>query len=118
MASPDPRSVGLQSPRRTRRPARKFATYWRDLDWSHAKLEINRLDQFTVRIDEQEIHFVYERLSGPDAVPLLLLQAWPCSAIEFLDFIPGLTEPKDATELAFHVVAPSRPGAGLSEFMR
>jgi len=48
---------------------------------------------------------------------LLLMHGWPGSIVEFLDVLPGLTDPEAhggrATD-AFHVVAPSLPGYGLS----
>src|SRR4029453_2142274 len=50
--------------------------------------------------------------------PLLLRHGGPGSIVEFLDVIPPLTEPEahggQAAD-AFHVIAPSLPGYGLSE---
>ena len=64
------------------------------------------------------IHFIHARSARSDALPLLLTHGWPGSIVEFLEVIPRLTDPEsyggDAAD-AFHVVAPSLPGYGLSE---
>src|SRR5581483_10287324 len=73
------------------------------------------------RIDGQSIHFVHARSRHADALPLLITHGWPGSFVEFLDVIPRLTDPESfgaAASDAFHVVAPSLPGYGLSEAPR
>lgn len=93
---------------------RDLAGYWRDgFDWRSREAALNAFDQFTTSIDGQRIHFVHQRSTVPDALPLLLVHGWPGSVVEFLDAIPLLTGPPEAAD-AFHVVAPSLPGYAFS----
>ncbi len=73
--------------------------------------------QFRAAIDDTRIHFVHERSSDPNAIPLLLLHGWPSSFAEFDKVIGPLTDPVahgGRAEDAFHVVIPSMPGFGFS----
>lgn len=93
---------------------RGLVGYWRDgFDWRSREAALNSLDQFTTGIDGQRVHFVHQRSSAPDALPLLLVHGWPGSVVEFLDAIPLLATPDDPAD-AFHVVAPSLPGYAFS----
>lgn len=60
--------------------------------------------------DLPHTHFFHVRSSRTDAKPLLLCHGWPQTSLEFLDIIPLLTEPSNASDQAFHVVVPSLPG--------
>jgi pimeloyl-ACP methyl ester carboxylesterase len=96
---------------------RELVSYWRDeYDWRAEEARLNELEHFRTRIDDQSIHFVHARSHHADALPLLLVHGWPGSFVEFLDVIPRLTTPESGRAAeAFHVVAPSLPGYGLSE---
>lgn len=48
-----------------------------DFDWKSVEKEINSLPQFTVTIESVVVHFVHQKSSRPDAVPLILLHGWP-----------------------------------------
>jgi epoxide hydrolase len=52
-----------------------------------------------------------------DATPLMLIQGWPGSVVEFLDVIGPISDPRahegDPVD-AFHLVIPSIPGHGFS----
>ena len=96
----------------------ELLTYWRDgFDWRAQEQLINELDHFVTRIDGVDLHFIHQRSPNPDAIPLLITHGWPGSFVEFLGIIGPLTDPGahggDAAD-AFHVVAPSLPGFGLS----
>jgi pimeloyl-ACP methyl ester carboxylesterase len=94
---------------------RELAEYWQNsYDWRAQEARINRFDQFTTEIDGQQIHFIHQRSSRPDAIPLLLIHGWPGSFLEFLAMIEPLTHPKDSHSPAFHVIIPSLPGFGFS----
>lgn len=97
---------------------RELVDYWRDeYDWRAQEARLNELPHFRTRIDGQSIHFVHARSPHADAFPLLLMHGWPGSIVEFLDVLPGLTDPEahgGRAADAFHVVAPSLPGYGLS----
>jgi pimeloyl-ACP methyl ester carboxylesterase len=86
--------------------------YWeQDYDWRAAEKALNRFDQYTTEIDGQRIHFIHQRSSDPDALPLLVTHGWPGSVAEFTKIIDPLTAPGPD---AFHVVAPSLPGYAFS----
>lgn len=93
--------------------------YWRTrYDWRVQEAELNQLEHYRTRIDGQSVHFVHARSEHPDALPLLITHGWPGSVVEFLDVIPRLTHPESfgaPASDAFHVIAPSLPGYGLSE---
>jgi pimeloyl-ACP methyl ester carboxylesterase len=97
---------------------RELVEYWQnDFDWRAQERELNQFDQFKTSIDGLPIHFIHQRSSNPDAMPLLITHGWPGSFVEFRKIIGPLTEPQlygGRTEDAFHVVIPSLPGFGFS----
>ena len=104
-------------------PFRKLVEYWRDeYDWRKFEAHINTYNQFRTPIqvpgfEPLGIHFLHHRSSRPDAIPLLFVHGWPGSFLESLKVIPLLTEPTDGRQ-AFHVVAPSIPGYGFSDYSK
>jgi epoxide hydrolase len=97
---------------------KELAEYWRTTyDWREHEATLNKLAQFTTTIDGQNIHFLHMRSTEPDALPLIVTHGWPGSAVEFLDIIEPLTDPRahggDPAD-AFHLVIPSIPGFGFS----
>ena len=120
--------------RRTRWPERETVADWsqgvplayvRDLcghwadryDWRATQARLNRIPQFTTRIDGLDVHFLHVRSPHPDAVPLIMTHGWPGSFLEFERVLGPLADPTahagDAAG-AFHVVVPSLPGYGFS----
>jgi hypothetical protein len=92
--------------------------YWRDkYDWRSQEKHLNALDQFKTNIDGVDIHFIHQRSKNPNAIPLLLLNGWPSSIIEYEKVIGPLTDPVaygGRVEDGFHLVIPSMPGFGFS----
>ncbi len=92
--------------------------YWQhEFDWRAQEARLNQFDQFKTEIDGVEMHFIHQRSSAPDAIPLLIVHGWPGSVSEFLDIIPPLTDPAEHggnVEDSFHIIAPSLPGFGFS----
>jgi pimeloyl-ACP methyl ester carboxylesterase len=87
---------------------RELAAYWADeYDWRQREAALNRFDQFVTEIDGLDFHFIHQRSSNPDALPLIITHGWPGSVVEFTKVIEPLTED-------FHVVCPSLPGYGFS----
>jgi pimeloyl-ACP methyl ester carboxylesterase len=94
---------------------RELADYWQNgYDWRAQEAKINQFDQFTTEIDGQQIYFIHQRSTRPDAIPLMLIHGWPGSIVEFLKLIEPLTEPTEKNSPAFDVIIPSLPGFGFS----
>ena len=96
----------------------RLVTHWRDrFDWRTHEARLNTLPQFMATVDDQAIHFVHQRGTGPDPFPLVLTHGWPGSFVEMEAILPLLADPArhggDAND-AFHVVVPSLPGYGFS----
>ena len=97
---------------------RELCAYWLDgFDWRAQEARINAFEHFTAPVDGADIHFIHEKGSGPDPMPLIISHGWPGSVVEFLDVIAPLAHPErfgGRAEDAFDVVAPSLPGFGFS----
>ncbi|MFT5508966.1 MAG: pimeloyl-ACP methyl ester carboxylesterase [Hyphomicrobiaceae bacterium] len=97
---------------------KELSGYWvEEFDWSKQQAELNRFPQFMARIDDVDIHFIYEKGSGPNPQPLIISHGWPGSVAEFLKVIEPLAHPErfgGNIEDAFDVIAPSLPGFGFS----
>jgi pimeloyl-ACP methyl ester carboxylesterase len=95
-----------------------FVAHWQTkYDWREQEKQLNKLDQFTTKIDGLDIHFVHVRSKEKAAVPLVITHGWPGSFVEFQKVIGPLTDPAahgGKAEDAFHVVCPSLPGFGFS----
>jgi len=85
--------------------------YWRDqYDWAGRRESLNRLPHFRATIDGYDLHLLHYRAAALDAVPLLLMNGWPSSFVEFQRLADLLMR----GETAFDVVIPSQPGFGFS----
>jgi pimeloyl-ACP methyl ester carboxylesterase len=97
---------------------KSFIEYWREkYDWRAQERRLNAFDQFKTTIDGIDIHFIHQRSKNPNAMPVLLLNGWPSSIIEYEKVIGPLTDPVaygGRPEDSFHVVIPSMPGFGFS----
>ncbi|BDA50390.1 Epoxide hydrolase 1 [Coccomyxa sp. Obi] len=96
---------------------KELAEYWQNtFDWRKAEASLNSFANFEMNVNGIELHFIHERSSDPDAIPILLSHGWPGSVFEFHKIIPKLTNPgaNGGKKQAFHVVAPSLPGYGFS----
>ena len=90
-------------------------TYWRDrYDWRAQERRLNRFSQFKTNIGGLDIHFIHQKSTDPNAQPLLLLNGWPSSPVEYDKVIEPLTKGGGGAP-AFHVVVPSMPGYGFSD---
>lgn len=91
---------------------------WRDkYDWRKVETRLNKLPQFTTEIDGYTIHFVYEKGSGRNPLPLILTHGWPGSFVEFEHIIAPLAHPErfgGNPDDSFDVIVPSIPGYGWS----
>jgi len=99
----------------------RLARYWADgFDWRKAEARLNKqLTQFTTEIDVDnygtyDVHFVHQRSSHNNAIPLLFVHGWPGSFIEVTKILPLLVGGDGKDQPAFHVVVPSLVDFGFS----
>lgn len=91
--------------------ATKLNDYWiNSYSWKQAQARINTIPQFTTEIEGLTIHFIHQRSSSPNAVPILMVHGWPGSFYEFSEIVPLLTSPDPNTSLSFDCIVPSLPG--------
>jgi len=95
---------------------RELVDYWQhSYDWRTQEIYLNKFSHNKVTIDNLNIHFIHQRSSRKNAIPLIIVHGWPGSFMECLKAIPELTEPQNVNDIAFHVVCPSLPGYGFSD---
>ncbi|KAJ3473653.1 hypothetical protein NLG97_g10198 [Lecanicillium saksenae] len=98
---------------------KRLANYWRDcFDWRAQEKRMNQMPQFTTEIEVDgfgalNIHFVHQKSSGSNSIPLLFCHGWPGSFLEVEKILPLLTEVQNG--VSFHVVAPSLPNYTFSD---
>jgi microsomal epoxide hydrolase len=97
---------------------KEISKYWIDkFDWRKQEEKINKYSNFITKVDDIDIHFIQEKGSGSNPMPLLINHGWPGSIVEFLDIIEKLAHPEHfggKKEDSFDVIAPSLPGYGFS----
>ncbi|KAI0687286.1 alpha/beta-hydrolase [Earliella scabrosa] len=99
---------------------KRLVAHWKDgFGWRAKEAEINKLPMFTQDIEVEghgklNIHFIHQRSSSPNAIPLLFCHGWPGHFLEVRKLLPLLTA-SSPDHPSFHVVAPSLPGFGFSE---
>lgn len=98
---------------------RELCDYWlHQFSWRAQEKALNRFEHFKAAVDDLELHYIYERGSGPSPTPLLISHGWPGSVLEFKHIIEPLAHPErfgGKVEDAFDVIAPSLPGFGFSQ---
>jgi microsomal epoxide hydrolase len=102
----------------SQRPLRALVSHWADgYDWNAAAQRLNALPHFRAVIDGFVIHYLHFKGTSPASQPLLLMNGWPSSFVEYGKLAPMLADPAahggDAA-LAFDVVIPALPGFGYS----
>ena len=98
---------------------RDLVRYWRHkYDWARVQEGINRLPHFTQPIEGERLHFVWYRGTAVrQPFPLLLLNGWPATFLEFREAAPLLMR-GSATAPGFDLVVASLPGFPLSDAPR
>jgi pimeloyl-ACP methyl ester carboxylesterase len=93
---------------------RRLLERWQGaFDWRAHERRLNALAQYLVTVDDIALHVVWVRSERPAAAPVLLLNGWPSSFIEYEQVVGPLTTPSSGP--AFDVVIPARPGYGFSD---
>ena len=97
---------------------KELCAYWVDeYDWRKREAELNHFQHFKAPVDGIDLHFIHQKGSGPNPIPLLISHGWPGSVHEFMDVIEPLAHPErfgGNVEDAFDVIAPSLPGFAWS----
>ncbi len=97
---------------------KEFCAYWVEkYDWRKHEAEINRFPHYKTNLGGIDLHFIYEKGSGPAPLPMIISHGWPGSVAEFLDIIEPLAHPQrfgGSADDAFDIIAPSLPGFGFS----
>ena len=95
-----------------------FCQYWLEqYDWRKHEAAINGFSHYIAKVDDIDLHYIYEKGSGPNPKPLIISHGWPGSVVEFLEIIEPLAHPEKfggSVNDAFDVIAPSLPGFGFS----
>jgi len=97
---------------------KKISKYWvEDFNWKEQEANINKFSNFKTKVEGADIHFIKEKGSGSNPMPLLIMHGWPGSIVEFIHIIEKLAHPEKfggKEEDAFDVIVPSLPGFGFS----
>ena len=97
---------------------KRLVTAWKTFDYSRFEQEINAQPNFETKIEVDgfgalDIHFIHQRNSNSNAIPLLFVHGWPGSYLEALK-IKELLASAPSSEVQFHLVALSLPNFGFS----
>ena len=96
-----------------------LAAYWHDgYDFDAAERRLNALPQFRADIGGFGVHYVLLKGQGASPRPLLLMNGWPSSFVEYRKLAPLLADPAafgGSSDDAFDVVMPALPGFGFSD---
>ena len=98
---------------------KELCEYWRtDFDWRAQEKKLNAFHHYKSEVDGLSIHFIHEKGTGPNPMPLVITHGWPSTFFEMSKIIPLLADPGghggDPAD-SFDVVAPSLPGFGFSQ---
>ncbi len=86
--------------------------HWRDhYDWQERSAVLNQLPHRRATIDGYGVHILHFRGQGHRPIPLLLMNGWPSSFVEYQRLVPLLI----AGNPSFDVVIPTHPGFGYSD---
>lgn len=90
----------------------RLMDYWREeYRWPERVAELNHLPHFRATIAGYGVHFLHFRSPDAHAIPLLLMNGWPSSFVEYQRLAPLLASGSPS----FHVVIPTLPGFGFSD---
>src|ERR1700761_2467322 len=58
--------------------------YWKEeFSWKKAQDEMNQFPHFNTEIEGLNIHFIHQKSTHANAIPILLIHGWPGSFHEF-----------------------------------
>jgi pimeloyl-ACP methyl ester carboxylesterase len=98
---------------------RTLMQHWRTrYDFDAAEARLNALPQFRASIGGFGVQYSHLKGRGPRPKPLLLMNGWPSSFVEYRKLAPMLADPAafgGSADDAFDVVMPALPGFGFSD---
>jgi microsomal epoxide hydrolase len=93
--------------------------HWRTAyNFGAAEERMNALPHFRTTIGGFGVHYIHLKGRGPRPKPLLLMNGWPSSFVEYTKLAPRLADPAafgGFADDAFDVVIPALPGFGFSD---
>src|SRR5690606_6091845 len=58
--------------------------YWKyQYDWRKQEDELNSYSQFLCKVEDVDVHFIYEKGKGPNPIPIILTHGWPDSFLRY-----------------------------------
>lgn len=97
----------------------RLVEYWQTTyNFEAAEKRMNILPQFRTSFAGFGVHYVYIKGRGPQSRPLLLINGWPSSFVEYRKLAPMLADPAaygGSPDDAFDVILPALPGFGFSD---
>lgn len=102
---------------------KRLTSYWKDTyNWREAEKKLNELPNYTTTIqcdggyEPLKIHFIHQKSTVENAIPLLFVHGWPGSFLEATKIWDKLPSPTSGSgDPAFHFVAISLPNYGFSQ---
>lgn len=89
-----------------------LSQYWvTDFNWKKQEDYLNSFNQFTTNIDNLNVHFIYEKGTGDNPVPILFLHGWAECYTKYLKLVEILKRENPGVD----IIVPSLPGFGFSE---
>lgn len=83
-------------------------------DWRAQEANINSFPNYTMKIEDVDVHFVALFSEKKDAAPIIFMHGWPGSFIEFLPMCSLIREKYSPRGQPYHIIVPSLPGYALS----
>ena len=63
----------------------ELCEYWiNTYDWRKHEDQLNRWSHFVSTVDGLDIHYIHEKGSGPNPLPLLISHGWPGSVLSLI----------------------------------
>ena len=73
---------------------KELVEYWaNDFDWREQERKLNGFQHYKSDVDGLSIHFILEKGTGPNPMPLVITHGWPSSIFEMTKLIPLLSDP-------------------------
>lgn len=98
---------------------KKLVHHWMTAyDFDAAEKRLNLPPQFRTTVDGFGVSFIHLKGRGPKTQPLLLMNGWPSSFVEYGKLASKLSDPAavgGSADDAFDIVIPALPGFGFSD---